>query len=107
MVIYRFEVYFVNLDPAKGSEINKGRPCVVISPNEMNKYLKTVIVAPMTSTLKGYASRIGCKFKGKKGEIALDQVRTVDRGRLITKMGRINEETAANVLSRLQEIFSW
>ena len=107
MVISRFEVYFVNLDPTKGSEINKGRPCVVVSPNEMNRYLRTVIVAPMTSTLKGYASRVECKFKGKKGEIALDQVRTVDRGRLTSKLGSINEDTANEVINRLQEIFSW
>ena len=107
MVISRFEVYFVNLDPTRGSEINKGRPCVVVSPNEMNKYLRTVIIAPMTSTLKGYVSRVECKFKGKKGEIALDQVRTVDRGRLTSKLGSINEDTANEVINRLQEIFSW
>jgi len=107
MVISRFEVYIVNLDPTKGSEINKGRPCVIVSPNEMNKYLRTVVVAPMTSTLKGYASRVECKFKGKKGEIALDQIRTVDRERLTNTLGSINEDTANEVINRLQEIFSW
>ncbi len=107
MVISRFEVYIVNLDPTKGSEINKGRPCVIVSPNEMNKYLRTVVVAPMTSTLKGYASRVECKFKGKKGEIALDQIRTVDRERLTNKLGSINEDTVNEVINRLQEIFSW
>lgn len=107
MVISRFEVYFVNLDPTKGSEINKGRPCVILSPNEMNKYLRTVIVAPMTSTMKGYASRVECKLKGKKGEIALDQIRTIDKERLTNKLGSINEDTATEIINRLQEIFSW
>ncbi len=107
MVVSRFEVYFVNLDPTKGSEIRKRRPCVIISPNEMNMYLNTVIVAPMTSTMKGYASRVQCKFKNKRGEIALDQIRTVDKGRLINKIGSVNEETADEVLNRLHEIFSW
>jgi mRNA interferase MazF len=107
MVVSRFEVYFVNLDPTKGSEIRKRRPCVIVSPNEMNRYLNTVIIAPMTSTLKGYASRVECKFKGKKGEIVLDQIRTVDRERLINKLGSVNEDTANEVINRLQEIFSW
>lgn len=107
MVVSRFEVYFVNLNPTKGSEINKGRPCVIISPNEMNKYLKTVIIAPLTSSIRRYASRVECKFKGKKGEIALDQIRTVDKERLSSKLGNINEDTANKIINCLQEIFSW
>ncbi len=107
MVVSRFDVYFANLNPTIGSEINKKRPCVIISPDEMNKYLKTVIIAPMTTASKGYVSRVSCKFKGKQGEIVLDQIRTIDKTRLGPKLGSINEDAANEVLNRMQEIFSW
>ncbi len=107
MVVSRFEVYFIDLEPKIGSEINKKRPCVIISPNEMNKYLNTVIVAPMTSSKKGYLSRVECKFKGKQGEIVLDQIRTIDKKRLSSKIGTINEDTANEILNRIQDLFSW
>ena len=75
MVANRFDVYLINLDPAVGSEIQKTRPCLIISPDEMNRYIRTVIVAPMTSAAKDYPTRVNCKFKRKKGQIVLDQIR--------------------------------
>ncbi len=107
MVISRFDVFMVDLDPTKGSEIKKKRPCVIISPDEMNKYLNTVITVPLTSVIKGYPSRVSCVFKSKKGEIALDQIRTIDKTRLVNRMGKLNEEISGNILNKLQEIFSW
>lgn len=107
MVISRFDVFTVDLDPTRGSEIKKKRPCVIISPDEMNKYLNTVIVAPLTSVIRGYPSRVKCVFKSKKGEIALDQIRTINKTRLANRMGKLNEEISGNVLVKLQEIFSW
>ncbi len=89
MVINRFEVYLINLDPTVGSEIEKTRPCLVISPDEMNHYIKTVIVAPMTTRGRSYPTRVKCQFKGREGQIVLDQIRTVDNNRLIRKLGRI------------------
>ena len=76
--VKRFEVHLISLDPTKGSEIKKTRPCLIISPNEMNKYIRTVIIAPMTSTIKNYPTRVTTTFQGKKGQIVLDQIRTVD-----------------------------
>jgi mRNA interferase MazF len=101
----RFDVFLVNLDPTVGSEIQKTRPCVVISPDEMNRHLKTIIIAPMTSTLKAYPSRIPVKFKGKQGNIVLDQIRTVDRERLVTHWGKLTESDAERLCSTLQEMF--
>ena len=75
--VKRFEVHLISLDPTKGSEIKKTRPCLIISPNEMNKYIRTVIIAPMTSTIKNYPTRVTTTFQGKKGQIVLDQIRTV------------------------------
>jgi mRNA interferase MazF len=105
-VVKRFEVYLVNLDPTLGSEIRKTRPCVIISPDEMNRPLSTVIVAPMTSTIRGYPSRIACTFTGKEGEIVLDQIRTVDKGRLVRRLGTIESTAQDGVLARLAEMFS-
>lgn len=107
MVISRFEIHIVSLNPAVGSEIRKSRPCIIISPDEMNKYLGTVIVAPMTSAVKEYPSRVKCKFKGKTGQIALDQIRTVSKERLKKKLGMISEEIQNNVLEILQKMFSF
>lgn len=104
--IRRFEVFLVSLNPTIGSEIQKTRPCVVISPDEMNRYINTVIIAPMTSTLKPYPTRINTTFQGKKGQIVLDQIRTVDKMRLVKRLGSINEATRNNVFSVLSELFS-
>jgi len=101
----RFDVYLVELDPAVGAEIQKTRPCVVISPDEMNRHLRTVIIAPMTSTLRPYPSRVPIVFKGKQGNIALDQIRTVDRERLVTHWGPIAPETANHLCHTLLEMF--
>lgn len=102
----RFNVYLVNLDPTIGSEIQKTRPCVVISPDEMNRHLRTVIIAPMTSTIRTYPSRVPVVFKGKKGNIALDQIRAVDKERLVTHWGPIVQETANHLCHILVEMFS-
>src|SRR5690242_9813583 len=98
MVIRRFDVHLVRLDPTVGTEIRKTRPCLVISPDEMNRHLRTVIVVPMTTKGRGYPTRVACRFQGKSGEIALDQLRTIDRARLVRKMGRIGSGAQAEVL---------
>ena len=107
MVVNRFDVFLINLDPTVGSEIQKTRPCLIISPDEMNRYIRTVIVAPMTSAGKGYPTRISCTFKKKKGQIVLDQLRTIDKTRLIKKLGSINSETQVEVISVLQRLFAF
>jgi mRNA interferase MazF len=106
MVIHRFEVYLINLDPTIGSEIQKTRPCLVISPDEINHHIRTVIVAPLTTKGQSYPTRIPCRFKGKNGQVVLDQIRTVDQSRLIKKLGRIDDKTAEAVLEVLQEMFA-
>jgi len=106
MVINRFEVFLVNLDPTVGHEIKKTRPCLIISPNEMNHYISTVIVAPMTSKGRNYPTRIACSFQSKKGQIVLDQIRTVDKRRLVKKLGVISKNTQSKTLNLLQELFS-
>ena len=105
-MVRQFEVYLVSLDPTQGSEIKKTRPALVISPNEMNQTLKTVLVAPMTTTLRNFPSRVKTTFQGKKGDIALDQMRAVDRSRLIKKLGAIHQAAAEKTLAVLQEMFS-
>ena len=102
----RFEIYYVNLDPTIGREIKKTRPCVIISPNEMNHHIATVIIAPLTSKLRNYPTRIPCKVEGKQGQIVLDQIRTVDKVRLIKKIVTLNRITQKKVLSVLREMFS-
>lgn len=104
--VRRFEVYRVNLDPTVGSEIRKSRPCVVVSPDEMNRHIKTVIVAPMTSEGQPYPTRVKCDFQGKKGQVVLDQIRTVDKRRLVKRLGQLEEATAKASLVRLREMFS-
>ena len=106
MVVKRFEVYRVNLDPTIGSEIQKTRPCLVISPDEMNRFIRTVIVAPMTTKGRIYPTRVECKFQGKQGQIVLDQIRTVDKSRLIQRLGRIDKQSQTEVLSILGEMFA-
>ncbi len=107
MVVNRFDVYLINLDPTIGSEIQRTRPCLIISPDEMNRHIRTVIVAPMTSAGKDYPTRVSCKFKKKKGQIVLDQIRTIDKTRLIKKLGSINPETQLEVISVLQRLFAF
>jgi mRNA interferase MazF len=106
MVVKRFEVYLVSLDPTMGSEIRKSRPCLIISPDEMNRYIATVIVAPMTTKGKDYPTRVNCSFKGKRGKVVLDQLGTVDKSRLVQKLGVISQEAQSKVLSIIAEIFA-
>jgi mRNA interferase MazF len=105
LVVRRFEVYLVNLDPTVGSEIRKTRPCVVISPDEMNLHIRTVIVAPMTTQGQAYPTRVACRFEGKSGQIVLDQIRTVDRRRLVKKLGKLTESQASATLEVLAAMF--
>ena len=105
MVVNRFDIYIVSLEPTRGSEIKKTRPCVVISPNEMNHHINTVIIAPMTSSSKKYPTRVPIEFQSKKGQIVLDQIRTVDKARLIKKIGQLKKSTYEKVASTLQEMF--
>src|ERR1044071_9372895 len=97
MVAKRFDVYLINLDPTIGSEIRKTRPCLVVSPDEMNRYINTVIVAPMTTKGRGYPTRVACKFQGKQGQIVLDQIRTVDKARLVKRLGKVDAQTQEKV----------
>lgn len=106
MAINRFDVYLVNLDPTVGAEIRKTRPCLVISPDEMNHHIQTVILAPMTTRGRPYPTRVACRFKGKDGQVVLDQIRTTDRVRLVKKLGRLDQKSCERVLDVLQEIFS-
>ena len=106
MVIRRFEVYLVNLDPTVGSEIRKTRPCVIVSPDEMNRHVNTVIVAPMTKKGRAYPSRVSCRFGGKQARIVLDQLRTVDRVRLVKLVGKISTGAQREVLGALAEMFA-
>jgi mRNA interferase MazF len=106
MDVKRFEVYLVNLDPTIGSEIQKTRPCLVVSPDEMNRHIATVMVAPMTTKGRPYPTRVPIQFQGKDGQIVLDQLRTVDKVRLVKRLGEMDEETQRAVLDVLAEIFS-
>ena len=104
--VKRFEVHLVNLDPTQGSEIKKKRPCLIVSPDEMNDNIRTVIVAPMTTKGRTYPTRIECEFQGTKGWVVLDQIRTVDKKRLYKKLGVIDAVTGDEVLSTLREMFA-
>lgn len=106
MVVSRFDVYIVVLDPTAGSKIQKTRPCLIISPDEMNRHIATVIVAPMTTKGRPYPTRVACTFQEKEGQVVLDQIRTVDKSQLARKLGKISEETQIEVLSVLNEMFS-
>jgi mRNA interferase MazF len=104
--ISRGDIVLVNLDPTVGSEIQKTRPCVVVSPDELNWNLRTYIVAPMTTGGFAYPFRVPCRFKGKPGHIVLDQLRTIDRNRLVRPLGKLQDNALLNVLSTLQEMFA-
>lgn len=106
MVVQRFEVYLVALDPTRGHEIRKTRPCLVISPDEMNRHIGTVIVAPMTTGGKPYPTRVAVPFDGRDGQIVLDQIRTIDKKRLIKRLGEIDGPVARRVLEVLGEMFA-
>ncbi|MCB2167394.1 MAG: type II toxin-antitoxin system PemK/MazF family toxin [Deltaproteobacteria bacterium] len=107
VVVNRFDMVLINLDPTVGSEIKKTRPCLVISPDEMNRHIRTVIIAPMTSANKDYPTRVSCRFKKKEGQIVLDQIRTVDKTRLVKKLGVIDANAQLKVISVLQTLFAF
>jgi mRNA interferase MazF len=104
--VARGEVHLVRLGPTLGSEIRKTRPCLVVSPNELNEHLRTVIVAPMTTAGQAYPWRVRCRFQNRSGFVALDQLRTVDGERLIRRLGRLTPEAVGQVLRGLQEMFA-
>lgn len=104
--VARFDVVLVRLDPTGGSEMQKTRPCVVVSPDEMNPALRTAIVAPMTTQGRAYPWRVSISFGGKAGRIALDQIRTIDRERLVRRVGQLDASTSQRVLDTLAEMFA-
>jgi mRNA interferase MazF len=104
--VARFDVFVVNLNPTIGSEIRKTRPCVVVSPNEMNRHVRTVVVAPLTTAGQSYPSRVPVRFEGKDGQVVIDQLRTVDKTRLAKRLGALGPEEAAAVLDVLREFFA-
>ena len=101
----RFDVYLINLDPTVGGEIQKTRPCVIVSPDEINAHIATVIIAPMTTRGRAYPTRVACEFGGKSGQIVLDQLRTVDKARLIKRLGHLKANEQKQVLAILAEMF--
>jgi len=105
MEVNRFEVFLVTLDPTVGHEIKKARPCVVISPDEMNHNIGTIIVAPMTTRGRNYPTRIDCTFQGVEGQVVLDQIRTVDKARLVKKLGQLSQTSGDRILDILTEMF--
>jgi len=104
--LVRGDVHLVQLDPTRGGEIKKTRPCVIVSPDDINDHIRTVIVAPMTTASRAYPWRVACRFQNRSGFVALDQLRTVDGERLIQRLGRLSAETTAQVLGTLREMFS-
>lgn len=105
MVIERFEVYLVNLDPTTIGEIHKTRPCAIVSPDEINRAINTVVIAPLTTGSRNYPSRVACEFDGKSGHVLVDQIRVVSRQRLIKHLGTLDAETQEQVLATLAEMF--
>jgi mRNA interferase MazF len=104
--IQRGDVFLINLDPSQGSEIRKTRPCIIVSPDELNEHLETFIVAPLTTGGHLYPFRLACRFEGKAGFVVLDQIRTVDRGRLVRRLGKLPSDVLGRVLETLQEMFA-
>ena len=102
----RFDVYLVALDPTLGNEMKKTRPCVIVSPDELNRYIGTVIIAPMTTKSRDYPTRVNCSFQKKHGQIVLDQLRTVDKVRLVKRLGKIGPKFQEAVLATLAEMFA-
>ena len=105
MELKQYEIVLVNLNPTKGSEINKTRPCVIISPNEMNMHLRTIIIAPMTTSSKNYPTRVEIKHNEKKGWIVIDQIRTIDRERIIKILGEAEKSEIKEIKSVIKEMF--
>jgi mRNA interferase MazF len=103
--VRRGEIFLIDLNPTRGSEIRKARPCVVVSPDELNQHLRTFIVAPLTTGGHPYPFRVPCRLEGRPGHLVLDQIRTIDRERIIRRLGRLSPATLQRVLSTLQEIF--
>ena len=106
LVGLRFDVVLVRLDPTEGREIRKTRPCVIISPDEMNRHLDTLIVAPMTTASRPYPTRVATRFRGRAGQIVLDQIRTIDRSRIVRRVGRLDPLSARRALAVLLELFA-
>jgi len=106
-MVNRFEIWDVVLDPTMGSEINKTRPCVVVSPEEINHFLNTIIIVPLTSAIKPYPSRLSCEFMGKKGQLVIDQIRSIDKHRLGKKLGVLDGERAKALCLLLEETFKY
>lgn len=104
--VRRFDVYLVSLDPTVGTEIKKTRPCLVISPDEMNRHFRTVLIAPMTTRGRDYPMRVACQFQKKAGQVVLDQIRTVDKARLVKRLGKLSPQASTRVLEVLQEMFA-
>ncbi|NJK98613.1 MAG: type II toxin-antitoxin system PemK/MazF family toxin [Bacteroidales bacterium] len=107
MVVKRFEVWNVELNPTQGSEINKIRPCLIVSPNEVNKFLNTVVIVPMTTAIRPYPTRLDCHFKGKGGQLVVDQIRSIDKSRLIGKLGIMDVKTSKDVCALIIETFKY
>lgn len=107
MEIKRTEIWLVELNPTVGSEVKKNRPCMIVSPDEANKYLNTVTILPLTTTLKTYPTRVHCLLDGKEGQVAVDQVRAVDKLRLKKKLGMLDKRTVEVVFQALQDYFSY
>ena len=106
MEVERFDVFLVDLDPTRGREIRKTRPCLVVSPNEMNRHIGTVIVAPMSTRGRSYPTRVACRFQKKSGQVVLDQVRTIDKRRLVKRLGRLDRRSGSTVLAVLAEMLA-
>jgi len=104
--VRRGDVFLVSLDPARGGEIQKTRPCVVVSPDELNSYLRTFIVAPLTTGGHPYPFRVSCRFEGRSGYVVIDQIRTLDRERLVRRLGKLSPSTLGRILAILQEMFT-
>ena len=104
MEVSQYDVFRISLDPTVGHEIKKSRPCIIISPDEMNKYISTVIIAPMTLKSRPYPTRVHVKFRGKDGWVVLDQIRTVDRKRLVKKLGKIDHNAVNNIKAVIKEM---
>ncbi len=106
LVTKRFEVYLISLNPTQGHAISKTRPCVILSPDEMNRHIGTVIIAPLTTRGRRYPTRVPLTFQGKKGLVVLDQIRTVDKHRLVKRLGKISKSVSEKTLAVLQEMFA-
>ena len=105
--VRQFDIYLITLNPTLGSEINKTRPCVVVSPDEMNRHIRTVIIVPMTSVSRSYPTRVSVRFQGKTGQIVLDQIRTIDKSRIVRRLGKISRSKAQAVSAVLTEMFAF